>query len=39
MPVKIPPFSFDKPYPYVLLWSTVITTVSLAVVLLTFSLV
>jgi hypothetical protein len=38
MAIKILPFSFDKPLPYVLLWSSVITSVSLAIVLLFVSL-
>jgi hypothetical protein len=38
MAIKIPQFSSDKPLPYVLLWSSAITSVSLAIVLLFVSL-
>lgn len=34
MTIKVPPISFDKPLPYVFLWSSVITSVSIAIVLL-----
>lgn len=38
MAIKVLPFSLDKPLPYLLLWSSVITSVSIAIVLLFVSL-